>query len=181
MTTPTIESPRTYGPWTHWGPQRDILTYLNRYPYLEVQHDLSLPRGKDFRCRQVILAEGAVPDPEPVVVLDPVVNGDPTPPPPAHPKMCGEHPWLTEFANRPVPAALQEEMWELDILREDIDLEWEEYWVYFVDRIKDGDVIAAVLACRRNRVPGRWESTFNYVKNQVLAHRKKYGGDNGGS
>lgn len=83
------------------------------------------------------------------------------------------HNELNELAKSDELEAL---MWELDLLREEIDLEFDRDWETFVSGIYHGDLAKAVEVCRKNRSPvGIWGNIRVYVMKQAEGYRIKNG------
>jgi len=171
MSTPD----QNYGPWTDWVQKFILTAKLEEWDGGQWYRDRSR-KGKQFRGRQVFSPQ-----------VSPQVNGQHTdldePVVSDHPLtvLVGdiEHEWFTDFAGIPVPQDhdTQVLMWNLHILREDLDpdTKWERRWHFYVRNIAKGNVTAAVEMCAGKRAPGGWRNIFPYVGDVIRQHLEKRG------
>jgi hypothetical protein len=161
-----------YGEWTPWGPQRDLYTRINEWPKGEWDHD-KIRHGGRYRARQVFEMPEVLSPPEPVQPEPLTLTNRPQ-------LVLSDGrvvPFLTTYCDLPVPPELQKEMWEMQLLRKNIDYDWETDWICFVTQIHHGDIPGAVEDCRENWKPngGAWKRVVSYVMNQAEGHRKRHG------
>ena len=143
--------------WSPWGPKSMIGTHLDQHKRIEAEFDEHRPRGHQYRDR-------------PLLPTHSNGNGQPKTEP-ASVRLTVDLVMRDQLTDE-----LEAEMWDLGLLKDEIDLELDEYLDTYLIFIHKADLAKAIERCRTRVKPlGSWNSGFQYIKKQATDYWQKYG------